>query len=98
MKAKLLLKHDMTCHDSAFLTRYTALTQLSLPRVVLTRTDTSVLDTALNELCSKLETYLARPLMPVAPRAKHANCSFSKGSEALANACLHFICISLLVL
>ena len=36
--------------------------------------------------------------MPVAPRAKHANCNFSKGSVALANACLDFLCISRLVL
>lgn len=42
MNAKSLLKHDTTCHDSTVVTEYTALTRLSLPRTLLTRTDTFV--------------------------------------------------------
>lgn len=44
------------------------------------------------------KSYLAKPLMPVAPRDKHASCNFSNGSVALAKAAFDFICISLFVL
>lgn len=45
-----------------------------------------------------VHTYLANPLMPVAPLDIHASCSLSNGSVAFWSACLDFIWISLFVL
>ena len=45
----------------------------------------------------KHNVYRAKPLIPVAPRAKQASRNFSIGSDAVCKAFFDFICISVFV-